>query len=76
MKIVIANGGHAADYIIKSFKNRKNKLIIINDNRVEADKLAKANRVPVIYGEPYKTEILDVANVYDADLFISLGEND
>ena len=29
MKIVIADGGHAADYVIKTFKKRGNKLIII-----------------------------------------------
>ena len=73
MKIVIAGGQHAADYIIKKFKTSGNKLIVINENRVVAQYLTKANRIPVFYGQPYKYFVLDEANVENADIFIALG---
>ena len=76
MKIVIAGGNHAADYIIKRFKNSGNKLIIINRSRDVAQYLTKSNRIPVFYGEPYKRFVLEEANVEDADIFIALGNVD
>ena len=33
MRIIIANGSNAADYIIKNFKGHSHTLIIINDNK-------------------------------------------
>ena len=76
MKIVIAGGDHAADYIIKKFKSSSNKLIIINEKRDVAQYLTKANRIPVFYGQPYKYFVLEEANVEDADVFIALGNVD
>lgn len=76
MKIVIAGGQHAADYIIKKFKTSGNKLIVINENRVVAQYLTKANRIPVFYGQPYKYFVLNEANVENADIFIALGNVD
>ena len=35
MKIVIANGMHAADYVIGIYKNhKKHQIILINDNSI------------------------------------------
>lgn len=76
MKIVIAGGRHAADYIIKKFKSSSNKLIVINESREIAQYLTKSNRIPVFYGEPYKYFVLDEAHVEDADIFIALGNVD
>jgi trk system potassium uptake protein TrkA len=76
MKIVIAGGQHAADYIIKKFKTSGNKLIVINENRAVAQYLTKANRIPVFYGQPYKYFVLNEANVENADIFIALGNVD
>ena len=76
MKIVIAGGYQAADYIIKKFKTSQNKLIVINRNRDIAQYLTKSNQIPVFYGEPYKYFVLDEANVEDADIFIALGNVD
>ena len=73
MKIVIANGGHAADYIIKQFRSRKNNIIIINSSKQTANYLAKTNKLPVIYGEPWKINVLDAAHVQDCDIFVALG---
>lgn len=76
MKIVIAGGYHAADYIIKKFKSKQNKLIVINSKREIAQYLTKSNQIPVFYGEPFKYFVLDEANVEDADIFIALGNVD
>ena len=76
MKIVIAGGYQAADYIIKKFKSQQYKLIVINSKREIAQYLTKSNQIPVFYGEPYKYFVLDEANVEDADIFIALGNVD
>ncbi len=76
MKIVIAGGKHAADYIIKKFKSSSNKLIVINQSRDIAQYLTKSNQIPVFYGEPFKYFVLDEANIEDADIFIALGNVD
>ena len=76
MKIVIADGSHAADYIIKSFKKRTNKLIVINSRKETVQYLVKSNKIPVFYGVPYKQSVLEGAHAEDADLFIALGFRD
>ena len=76
MKIVIAGGNHAADYIIKKFKSSQNKLIVINESRETAQYLTKSNRIPVFFGQPYKHFVLDEAHIEDADIFIALGNVD
>ena len=76
MKIVIADGGHAADYVIKTFKKRGNKLIIINSNKDLVQYLTKSNRVPVFYGDPSKTNVLSDAHIEGSDIFVALGDRD
>ncbi len=76
MKIVIAGGYQAADYIIKKFKTTSNKLIVINESREVAQYLTKSNQIPVFYGEPYKYFVLEEANVEDADIFVALSKID
>lgn len=76
MKIVIAGGLHAADFIIKSFNNRKHKLIVINESKESTVYLAKSNKIPVIYGEPYNKTVLEEAHISEADVFIAIGHND
>ncbi len=76
MKIVIANGGHAADYVISIFKNHKHQIIVINDNKESARYLSEKNNLPVVYGHPHKKEVLEQAKIRDCDIFMSLGYND
>lgn len=78
MKIVIANGMHNADYIIKMFqKQRKNnKIIVINSERDACTYLSEENEIDVFYGDPFKRYVLEETNVQDADIFIALSEND
>lgn len=76
MKIVIADGSHAADYIIKTFKKRTNKLIVINSRKETVQYLVKANNIPVFYGLPFKQSVLEIAHIENSDLFIALGFKD
>lgn len=76
MKIVIANGTHEADFIIKKFKSERHDLIIINNDKEFGSYISNINRIPVIYGDPTKAYILDDANASDCDVFIALSTND
>ena len=53
MKIVIAGGDSKAEYIIKSYKSRKNELVIINPSKSVVERLKKAYQVKV-YHEPHR----------------------
>ena len=76
MKIVIVNGGASASYIVKMFKNRKNELIVINSDHLEAEELVKKEHVSVYVGSPFRQYVLEEAGVENADVFISLCEKD
>ena len=76
MKIVIAGGNTQAEYIIKSYKSRKNELVIINPNKATVERLRKACMVKIYHGEPWSRIALEQANAFDADLFIALCESD
>jgi len=76
MKIVIANGTHEADFIIKKFKQERHELIIINSDRSFGTYISNANHIPVIYGDPTKAYVLDDAHAHHADVFIALSTND
>jgi len=77
MKIVIANGTHAADYVLRSFKrNHKHNLIVINSDRTTANYLATSNNIPVFFGNPSRRFVLENAHIEEADIFIALGYDD
>lgn len=76
MKIVIANGTHEADFIIKKFKKEKHHLIVINSDREFGRYISGSNRIPVTFGDPTKAYVLEDANAMDADVFIALSTND
>ena len=76
MKIVIINGGHEADYIVKHFKNHRNKLIIINDDNHICEYISANNNLPVLYGDATKRYTLEDAKIQNADLLITLTAND
>ena len=40
MKIVVAGGTNAAEYIIRKFKESSNELVIINNNRNDYKKIS------------------------------------
>ncbi len=76
MKIVIANGGVNASYIIDMFKSRNNELVVINSDRAKADEIVKKEHVSVYVGSPFREYVLEEAGVKDADIFVSLCEKD
>ena len=77
MKIVIANGMHAADYVIGIYKHhKKHQIILINDNKDSAKYLSDKNNIPVVYGHPNKKEVLEQARIRDCDIFMALGYKD
>ena len=76
MKIVIADGRHEADYIISMYNNRKNDLIIINQDEDICRYLSAQNNIPVMRGNPTRMGDLQLAGAENADLFIALADND
>lgn len=76
MKIVIANGTNQAEFILEMFKAKDNKIIVINSSRQLAQEITNKEHVSVIVGQPWRSYILEEADVYDADVFISLCEKD
>lgn len=76
MKIVIAGGDTKAEYIIKSYKSRKNELVVINPTKAVVDRLKKTCQVKVYHGNPWSRIALEESNAFDADVFIALCESD
>jgi trk system potassium uptake protein TrkA len=76
MKIVIANGGKAATFIIEMFKSRDNELIVINSSRAQAQAIMKQEHISVFVGSPWRSYVLEGAGVADADVFIALCDKD
>ncbi len=76
MKIVIVNGTHEADFIVRKLKKEKHQLIVINSNKTFGSYISGSNKVPVLCGDPTKDYILDDAHVENADVMIALSEND
>mgnify|MGYP003295718874 FL=1 len=76
MKIVIAGGNTAAEYIIRNFKSRSNTLTIINTDVDDAHDISRENKVPVFHGDPSRRFVLQDANVEGADIFIAVGNKD
>jgi trk system potassium uptake protein len=76
MKIVIADGGKTASFIIDMFKTRENELVVINSSHTQAASLMKNEHISVYVGNPWRHYVLEEAGVYGADVFIALCEQD
>ena len=76
MNIIIANGTHEADFIIRKFKKEKHQLTVINSDKAFGDYISSSNHIPVLCGDPTKAYVLEDADVWDADVFIALSTND
>jgi trk system potassium uptake protein TrkA len=76
MKIVISEGSSQADFLLKIFKNKKCRLIVINSNRNTCEYLKNHTDIPIFFGDPTKKYVLEEADIQNADLFISLSEQD
>ncbi len=75
MKIVICSGRHDALYLINMFKHH-NDLIVINPDRFFASHITKEFHIPVIVGESYNKDVLELAHIENADILIALNEKD
>jgi trk system potassium uptake protein TrkA len=73
---VISEGYSQADFLLRLFKSKKAKLVVINSNRNTCDYLKNHTEVPIFYGDPTKKYILEEAEIENADIFISLSEFD
>jgi len=77
MKVVIVNGGHEADFIVKMFKQKKNNdIIVINSDKAYCDYISANLQMPVYFGVATKKYVLEETNVRDADVFIALSNSD
>ncbi|MCQ2800126.1 MAG: TrkA family potassium uptake protein [Bacilli bacterium] len=76
MNIVIANGDHEASYIIDMFKSKENNLIVINSSEEIAMTLMERKHVAVTVGDPWLNSTLEAADIFEADLFVSLCKKD
>ncbi len=76
MKIVIANGGSSAAYVINMFRKSGNNLIVINSDKAKAEEIMREQHLSVYVGSPWMRFVLEEAGVKDADLFISLCDHD
>lgn len=77
MKIVICNGRHSADYLIKQFRKNKNtELIIINDNIETAKYISQENNIDVYVGDATKEYVLSENNIDNCNLFVALSRSD
>lgn len=76
MKTVIIDGKHEADFLIKMFDKKQNKLIVINENKEYCHYLSSVNKIPIFCGDATKQYVLDEAGIENADVFIVLREKD
>ncbi|MCF7924761.1 MAG: TrkA family potassium uptake protein [Candidatus Izimaplasma sp.] len=76
MKIVIANGRHEADFMIKKFKQDNHKLVVINSDLEFGKYISSSNHIPVLNGDTTKSYTLEDAGIHDADVLISLSSDD
>ena len=76
MKIVIADGYQAADYIIGMYNKKGNELIVINQSEEVCKYLSSNHNIPVIQAKSTRESDMRSAGAEDADLFVALSEDD
>lgn len=77
MKIVLCGGHNEADFLIRMFrKNRRNKLVVVNEDVEECKRLSDRHNLPVYCGNPSKAYALRDAGADGADVVIALSEKD
>ena len=67
MKVVIVGGRHEADYIISMYNNKKNDLIVINQDEDVCRYLSAQNNIPVMRGISTRQSDLHLAGAENAD---------
>lgn len=72
MKVVVAGGNNEAEFVIGTFLNGKNEVIVINSSQAVVAKISKRKKICAYHGDPWKKYCLEEANAFSADVFISL----
>lgn len=76
MRILIAGGRTQADFLIQSLKQKKHKLVVINEDAQYAEYLAFAHKMPIIHGDPSKYFVLEDAEIENFDVVVALTHRD
>jgi len=76
MRILICGGKSEADFVISSFLNRANRLVVINNDPETAKLLSERHGIDIQISDPTKTYSLENAHIEGFDLVISLLEKD
>ncbi len=77
MKVLICGGNQEADFVIRSFlKNKRNKIVVINNDAEIAKELSDHYGIEVLDTDPTKLYSFEIADIYDFDLVIALMEKD
>lgn len=76
MKIALAGGRDETDFLIGLLKEKKHKLIVINENELFCRYLSKTHQIPVFCGDLSKSYVLEDAGIRNADIFLGLCDHD
>lgn len=76
MKIAIAGGKTKADFLIGALLEKEHELSVINNDEDFCEYLAETHRIPIFYGNPSKSYILEDAGIRGYDIIIALSSRD
>jgi trk system potassium uptake protein len=76
MRILICGGESEADFVISSFLNHTNRLVVINNDSDIAKYLSEKHGIDVQVSDPTKTYTFEEAHIEGFDLVISLLKKD
>lgn len=76
MRIVIVGGEEKADFLIDSLLKQRHKLTIINKEESICKYFAQKYQLDIINGNATKYEVLESANVANADILVALTPTD
>lgn len=76
MKIILIGGGKLAYFLSKQFASKGYQITIINPDRSAATQLSRSLKATVICAEPTNLKTLEEAGAYQAEVVLSLTEQD
>ena len=76
MRICVAGGRTQADFLINNLKEKKHKIVVINEDPQYCDYLAGTHHVSVTEGDPSKYFVLEEAGIEGFDVLVALTHRD
>jgi len=76
VRVVLAGGRQKADFLISLLLEKGFELTVINEDKTYCEYLAEKYGIPIFRGKPERLFILNEANIYGADILISLMNYD